>query len=128
MAACPRAEIVHQGEVEVFDVWTRCLRRAFLCGNDPLTGRDYEYRRQWIHGFQQQLAGLFGVEIGFHAELSNHLHLVLRARPDVVVTWSDEEVVVPVYFAVRMLRWPPISVTPSYFFSFLASSILLAPS
>ncbi len=92
MASCPRAEIVHQGEVEVFHVWTRCVRRAFLCGNDPHTGRDYEYRRQWIHGFQQQLAGLFGVEIGFHAELSNHLHLVLRARPDVVATWSDEEV------------------------------------
>ncbi len=92
MAACPRAEIVYQGEVGVYHVWTRCVRRAFLCGNDPFTGRDYEYRRQWIHGFQQQLAGLFGVEIGFHAELSNHLHLVLRARPDVVATWSDEEV------------------------------------
>ena len=45
-----------------------------------------------FHAFLKQLAALFGVEIGFHAEMSNHLHLVLRARPDVVATWSDQEV------------------------------------
>jgi len=36
---------------------------------------------------------LFGIEVGFHAEMSNHLHLVLRTRPDVVATWSDDQVV-----------------------------------
>jgi len=39
------------------------------------------------------LAAQFGIEIGFRAELSNHIHLVLRTRPDVVDTWSDEQVV-----------------------------------
>ena len=68
------------------------MRRSFLCGTDPLTGRDFEYRRDWIHAFLQQLAALFGVEVGFHAEMANHLHLILRARPDVVANWSDEEV------------------------------------
>jgi hypothetical protein len=33
------------------------------------------------------------LEVEFHAELSNHLHLVIRTRPDIVVTWSDAEVV-----------------------------------
>ena len=42
---------------------------------------------------QQNLARLFGIEIGFRAELSNHIHLILRTRPDVVETWSDQEVV-----------------------------------
>jgi hypothetical protein len=93
MAACPRSEIVSLGEVGVYHCWSRCVRRAFLCGQDPLTGKDYEYRREWIRDFEERLAGLFGIEVGFHAELSNHIHLVLRTRPDIVDTWPDEEVV-----------------------------------
>ncbi len=42
---------------------------------------------------QEVLAALFGIEVGFHAELVNHIHLILRIRPDVVATWSDKEVV-----------------------------------
>ncbi len=92
MPACARGEIVRDGEVGVYHLWTRCVRRAFLCGNDPLTGINYNHRRDWIRQFQQQLAALFGLDIGFHAELSNHLHLILRSRPDVVEGWSEEDV------------------------------------
>ena len=38
------------------------------------------------------LAGLFGVEVCGYAIMSNHLHLVLRNRPDSVEQWSDAEV------------------------------------
>ena len=93
MPSCPRGHIVRLGEVAVYHCWSRCVRRAFLCGKDPVSGKDYEYRRDWIKQFEQHLARLFGIEIGFHAELANHIHLVLRTRPDVVDTWSDEEVV-----------------------------------
>jgi hypothetical protein len=68
------------------------VRRAFLCGRDPHSGKDYEYRRDWICQFEEKLAGLFAVEVGFHAELSNHLHVVLRNRPDVAARWTDKEV------------------------------------
>lgn len=40
-----------------------------------------------------RLASLFGLEIGFRAVMSNHYHLVLRSRPDVVKNWTDAEVV-----------------------------------
>lgn len=104
MPSCPRSQIVREGEVGVYHIWSRCVRRAFLCGKDPITGEDHSHRRDWIRGFQQQLAALFGIEIGFHAELSNHLHLVLRARPDVVETWTDEEVTRRMMTVFRLVK------------------------
>lgn len=93
MPSCPRGEIVRLDEVGVYHCWNRCVRRAFLCGNDFVSGIDYEYRRMWIGRLEEKLAGLFAIEVGFHAELSNHIHIVLRTRPDVVRNWSDEQVV-----------------------------------
>ena len=91
MPACARGEIVRRGEVAVYHVWTRCVRQAFLCGYHALTGRNYSHRRKWIRRFQERLAAFFALEISFRAEMSNHLHLVLRARPDVMRHWSDEK-------------------------------------
>jgi hypothetical protein len=102
--ACARSEIVREGEVGVYHCWSRCVRRAFLCGHDELTGRDYEHRREWVRTFCERLAGLFGVEVGFHVEMSNHLHLVLRTRPDVVDLWSDEDVVRRYLTITRLVR------------------------
>jgi len=92
MPSCARAEIIRPEEVSVFHCWNRCVRRAFLCGKDQTSGIDYEYRRDWIRDMEEHLAGLFAIEIGFRGEMSNHLHLVLRTRPDVARTWSDEDV------------------------------------
>ena len=75
-----------------------------LCGIDPYTGQDYNHRRDWIRDFQQRLAGLFGIEIGFRAELANHIHLVLRTRPDVVETWTDEEVARRMMTVYRLVK------------------------
>jgi len=58
-----------------------------------LTGKDFNYRRDWIRSLLEQQAALFGIETGFHVQMSNHLHLVLRTRPDVVKRWSKEKVV-----------------------------------
>jgi hypothetical protein len=32
------------------------------------------------------------LDISFHAELANHLHLIVRSRPDVAEHWSDQDV------------------------------------
>ena len=45
MPAYARKKIVCEGEVEVFHACTRCVRRAFLCGEDPLTGNNYDHRK-----------------------------------------------------------------------------------
>ena len=76
----------------VYHCVQRVVRRAFLCGVDPLSGNSYDHRRTWIRDRLESLAGLFGVEIAAFAVMSNHLHVILRNRPDVVALWSDQEV------------------------------------
>jgi len=75
-----------------FHCTTRCVRRAYLCGQDPLTGQDYSYRRVWILLREEQLAGLFTIDIEFHSEMSNHLHMVLRPYPRAAKWLGAEEV------------------------------------
>lgn len=93
MPAFPRRHLLRRGLVSVYHCWTRCVRRAFLCGKDRYSGRDYEHRRDWIWDVEEQLAGLFAIEVEFRAEMQNHLHIVLRTRPDVVQRWPREKIV-----------------------------------
>ena len=80
------------GKVRVVHAVQRCVRKAFLCGKDPLSGKSFEYRRMWIRQRLEFLASVFGIDCLTYTVLSNHLHLVLRSRPDVVAQWSDEKV------------------------------------
>ena len=93
MPGCSRKKLLLKNQVQVVHCFTRCVRRAFLAGIDPLTGKDFNYRRDWIRDLLEQQAALFGIEAGFHVQMSNHLHLVLRTRPDVVKRWSKEKIV-----------------------------------
>ena len=79
-------------EVGVYHCIQRVVRRAFLCGVDPLSGNSYDHRRVWIRDRLEYLAGLFGVEVAAFAVMSNHVHVILRNRPDVVALWTDQEV------------------------------------
>ncbi len=92
MARSCRGEIFEFDTVGIYHCVNRCVRRAFLCGADPLTGCNYEHRRGWIRQRLEFLAGSFGLDVMAFAILSNQVHLVLRNRPDVVARWSDLEV------------------------------------
>lgn len=92
MARQARGEYLNPLEVQTAHLVQRCVRRAWLCGADPVTGQSFEHRREWIRARLEFLASVFGVDCLTYTVLSNHLHLVLRSRPDVVQTWSDEDV------------------------------------
>ena len=92
MARPNRCEILAEDEVAVLHVFSRCVRRAFLCGVDPLTGACYDHRKQFIQDRLEALAAVFAIDVMAFAIMSNHFHLVLRTRPDIVAGWSDEEV------------------------------------
>ena len=87
-----RGEQYGADEVAVVHCVQRCVRRAFLAGKDQVTGRDYGFRREWIRRRMEALASVFGCDVLTYAIMSNHMHLILRTRPDVVAQWSDEEV------------------------------------
>ncbi len=94
MPAYARRDIVDEDRVGVYHCIARCVRRAFLCGTDSYTGQDYSHRKDWVLDRLRQLAGLFGVDVCDYAVMSNHLHIVLRNRPDVAREWSDLEVAI----------------------------------
>ena len=105
MARLARADVFDPAEVSVFHCINRCVRRCFLCGLDPLTGVNYDHRKAWLEDRLRFLAGQFGIDVLGFSIMSNHFHLVLRNRPDVVATWSDTEV------ATRWLMLCPVRKT-----------------
>jgi REP element-mobilizing transposase RayT len=102
MPTYARRQIVVEDMVGVYHCMAQCVRRAFLCGVDPYTRKDYSHRKEWIVDRMRELAGLFAIEVCGYSVMSNHLHLVLRNRPDITEQWSADEV------ALRWCRlFPP---------------------
>ncbi|QDV22498.1 hypothetical protein [Aureliella helgolandensis] len=92
MARLARANHFASEEIAIVHVFNRVVRRCFLLGYDPVTGKNYDHRKSWIEELLKQQAKFFAVDILAFSILSNHLHQLLRSRPDVVATWDDTEV------------------------------------
>jgi len=84
MPSYARKEIVCESEVQVFRAYTRCVRRAFLCGDDLLTGKNFDHRKEWVEERLQDLSSIMALDICGFAVMGNHLHVVVRTRPDLV--------------------------------------------
>ncbi len=92
MARLARVEVFSPDEIAIVHVLNRTVRRCFLMGDDPLTGQNFDHRKVWMEEELQHLAAHFGIDLLCYAILSNHFHLILRSRPDVVAAWDDAEV------------------------------------
>lgn len=97
----PRAQQVPPDTPGIYHCMSRCVRRARLCGNDPLTGRSFEHRKQWLESRILALAEVFAVAVHAYAVMSNHFHVVLETDPQAPWNWDDAEV------AERWLRLSP---------------------
>lgn len=71
---------------------SRCVRRAFLCGEDKLTGQSFDHRKQWLEDRILSLANIFAVAVHAYAVMSNHFHVVIETDPRAPWRWSDREV------------------------------------
>lgn len=72
---------------------SRCVRRAFLCGSDVVSGQSYEHRRGWIEDKLLELACIFSIDIGAYAIMSNHYHVVLYVDKAKADNWRRDEVI-----------------------------------
>ena len=88
----PRSALVSLDATPWYHVISRCVRRAFLCGEDRVTGRNFEHRRGWIVARMEQLAGVFAVDVAAYAVMANHFHQVVRVDAERAQAWSDDEV------------------------------------
>ena len=48
MARPARAEIIDPGEIAIVHVINRTVRRCFLMGDDPISGKNFDHRKVWI--------------------------------------------------------------------------------
>jgi len=90
----PRSQYVQEGQEGIYHCFSRCVRRAFLCGFDAPTCRDFSHRKAWLVDRLRYLAAIFAIEVCAYAILENHYHTILRTRPDIVACWSDREVAI----------------------------------
>jgi len=88
-----RKEIVKPNKEAFYHCIARCVRRAFLCGYDRFTGNNYDHRKMWIKKRIKLLSEIFLIDVCGYAVMSNHLHIILRTRPDLIKKLEDEDVV-----------------------------------
>ena len=63
MSRMPRRELIEEPVVGIYHCVQRAVRRAFLCGQDAVTGRNFDHRKAWIQDRLEFLAGYFGIEV-----------------------------------------------------------------
>lgn len=88
-----RRELVSLDDTPYYHCVSRCVRRAFLCGEDAYTQQSYEHRKVWVIERLKMLSAVFAIDICAYAVMSNHYHLVVhidKARAD---GWSEDEVI-----------------------------------
>jgi hypothetical protein len=82
----PRSRLVDVSVTPWYHCISRCVRRAFLCGEN------HSDRKQWIENRLRELVGIFAIECAGFSVMDNHLHLLLRIDSRKVEGWSGEEV------------------------------------
>ena len=72
-----RKQLISLADTQYYHCISRCVRRAYLCGEDKVTGKNFEYRRGWVEDKMLALSQVFAIDVCAYAIMSNHTHMVL---------------------------------------------------
>ncbi|MDK1286849.1 transposase [Pseudoalteromonas umbrosa] len=100
-----RKALIDLSSTSYYHLIARCVRRAFLCGDDKYTGKNFDHRRTWLVERIKLLSSVFAIEIAAYAIMSNHYHLVVKVNRQQALNWSDNEVILRWY---RLYKGSPI--------------------
>ncbi len=89
-----RKKQVSLSDTKYYHCISRCVRRAFLCGEDRVTGKSYEHRRDWVEEKLLTLARVFCIDVCGYAVMSNHTHVVLYVDDKKAQRISDKRLTV----------------------------------
>ncbi|MBO2592027.1 transposase [Shewanella algae] len=88
----PRRTQISLEDTPYYHCCSRVVRRAFLCGDDAYSGKNYDHRRGWVESLLFELEAVFAIDVAAFAIMSNHLHLVLHVDIETANRWTDREV------------------------------------
>ncbi|WP_335908981.1 transposase [Shewanella indica] len=88
----PRRTQISLEDTPYYHCCSRVVRRAFLCGDDAYSGKNYDHRRGWVESLLFELEAVFAIDVAAFAIMSNHLHLVLHINIETANRWTDREV------------------------------------
>ena len=63
MARLSRAEIFDPSEIVAVHTMARTVRRCYLLGDDHLTQKNFDHRKNWFEDKLKQLASNFGIDL-----------------------------------------------------------------
>jgi REP element-mobilizing transposase RayT len=73
-----RSQQVSLEDTPYYHCIPRCVRRAFLCGEDRVTGENYEHRELWVVEKLRELSEVFAIDVCAYAIMSNHYHVIRK--------------------------------------------------
>ena len=110
-----RKNLIDPASTPYYHCMARCVRRAFLCGKDKFSGKNYEHRRQWVVDRLKELSGIFSLEICAYAVMSNHYHVVLHINKKQAKSWETREI---------LQRWTQLFAGPYLVQRYLSDDVL----
>jgi REP element-mobilizing transposase RayT len=88
-----RRQLISISDTPYYHCISRCVRRAFLCGEDKNTGHNFDHRRGWVEDKLLNLSQIFAIDVCAYAIMSNHTHMVLFVDENTAKAWSSIEVI-----------------------------------
>ena len=84
MSRKTRGSLINPNEVTIVHAVAKTARNLFLLGKDFATMTQNSHRKVWIVDILEFQSSLMAIDLLDFCVMDNHIHQVLRSRPDVV--------------------------------------------